>query len=360
MLIRMINQAQYELLNYPHRSVGYYLARPFRILVGRDNDPVDRMAWPNALLAKALMDYYKKHVNSEEAKEISYVVRRYYDRWIFHRKKLFTIDDAYAGMALIDLHQITKNQKYKDAVDAILDFVMHQETDNQGSIIYRPKDRKNYIFVDTIGAVCPFLAKYGKAYGDMDATTLAATQLQNYLENGMDDKLLLPYHGYDYTSGMKMGIIGWGIGVGKLMMGLSEALYYMDPERPEYEGLRMSYRRIVDKAEAYQMEGGLYNWQLSAKDGPADTAATAMILYSIAQSLEDKVLIGIHKSRMLRGVDAIKACVQPDGTLPGASKETDRFNNYPIDFGAYPWALGPALSLLVMINEEPEAPVEYL
>lgn len=360
MLINMINQAQYDLLNYPYRSLGYFLAYPFKVLSGRNNDPIDRMAWPNALLAKAMMDYYKKHVNSEEAKEISYVVKRYYDRWIFHGKKLYNVDNAYAGMALIDLHQITKNQKYKDAVDAIYQYVLQLETDDKGSIIYRPKEQGNYIFVDSIGAVCPFLAKYGRVYGDIDATTLAITQIQNYLERGMDDKLLLPYHGYDHTSGMKLGIIGWGLGVGKLMMGMSETLYYINNERPEYEGLRMAYRRIVDKAEAYQMEGGLYNWQLSAKDGPADTAATAMILYSIAQSLEDKVLIGIHKSRMLRGVDAIKACIQEDGTLPGASKETDRFNNYPIDFGAYPWALGPALALMVMINEEPEAPSEYV
>ncbi|MCQ2080745.1 MAG: glycoside hydrolase family 88 protein [Lachnospiraceae bacterium] len=351
MLIKMLNQAQYDLLNYPRRSVGFHIARPFKALSGRNNDPVDRLAYSNSVLAKAMMDYYKKHVNSEEAKEIMDVVKRYFQRWSFGGKKIFHVDDVYAGMALIDVHEITGDDRYKEYADIILNWVMAAETDQEGSLFYRPAKKDNYIMAETIGYVCPFLAKYGATYNDMNATNMAITLIQNYVAHGFDEKLILPYHGYNTENGMKMGIIGWGQAVGQVMIGMAETLQYLETDRPSYESLRMTFRRIVDKVEAYQLEGGLYAWQLPAKDGPVDTAATAMILYALGISLEDKVLIGIHKSRLLRGVEALKECIQEDGSLPGAALPAKVPGSYPMEFGAYPWALGPALSLFVLLEE---------
>jgi len=352
MLLKLLNQAQYELLNYPHKSAGYYLARPFKLLTGRDNDPLDKMTYANASLAKAMLDYYKAHKNSEEAREIINVVKRYYNRFIFQRCKMYSPEDAYAGVALIELYNITGEHKYKDAAEAIMNYLTSLDTDPSGTIMRNDGKKEPYIYAETVGMTAPFLAKYGSVFEDLNATNLAVAQLQNFWSFGMDEKLVLPYHGYNYETGIKMGIIGWGQAVGKLMIGMSETLTYLDKDRPSYESIRQNYRRMVDKVEAYQAPGGLYQWQLSAKEGPADTATTAMILYSIAQSLEDKVIIGIHKSRMLRGVDALKMCIQEDGTLPGAAMVSKGFNDYPVEFSNYPWALGPVLSLMVKVEEE--------
>lgn len=355
MINRLLNQAQYELFSYPHYSVGDYLSRPFKALFSKKSKPLDKIGYGNGLLAKALMDYYKKNVNSEEGREVFEMVRRYYDRWIIGGCKMRSLADVYSGMALIDIYEITNKEKYKKGLDAIIKYVNNFETDELGSLLYHPEKKDRLICVDTIGYVCPFLAKYGAKFDDVTATSIAVTQIQSFLQNGMDEKLIIPYHGYDSESGIKYGIVGWGMAVGRLLMGMSELLNYMEPTNGNYELIKQAYRRIVDKVETYQGEGGLYNWQLGAKDGPADTGATAMILYSIAESLENKVLIGIHKSRMLRGLEALKMCVQEDGTLPGASHDTDEFNIYPIDFSDYPWALANMLSLMVMTEEKQDA-----
>lgn len=352
MLLKMLNQAQYELLNYPHKSVGYHMLRPFKIVMGRDNDPLDRMTYANACLAKAMIDYYEKHKNSEEAREIVNVVKRYYNRFISGGCKIYGPWDAYAGIALIDIHKITGDNKYRLAADAIFNYLTHLETDPMGTIVKEDKKKGTYVYAENVGLTSAFLAKYGFEYDDINATNLAVTQLQNFWASGMDEKLVLPYHGYNFESGIKMGIIGWGQAVGKLMIGMSETLKYLDKDRPSFESIRQNYRKMVDKVEAYQNIGGLYSWQLSAKEGPVDTAASAMILYSIAESLEDKVLIGIHRTRMVRGVEALKQCLEEDGSLIGAAMESKGFNDYPVMFDAYPWALGPALSLMVMTEEE--------
>lgn len=346
----MLKQAEYELLHYPKRTIGRRIKRTARIMTGAKTEPVDKVNWPNGLLAKGLADYYMQHKNSEEAREILDCLKRYYDRWINRGCKLYFLDDAVSGMALIDLHQITGDEKYKQAADEIARFLFQHETDRAGSLPYRPKQKNGYIFADMIGMVCPFLCKYGSIYGDMNAINLAVTQIQNFVEFGMDSKTNLPYHGYQYENGIKYGIIGWGRAVGWLLMGMSEALAHIEETRPSYEIIKQAYRRIVDKVEAYQRENGLYSWQLEAKEGPVDTSATAMILYAIARSLDTKVLIGIHKSRMVRGREALFQMVK-DGKIYECLAECQGFSMYPQIYDAYPWSLGPALSLFVLTEE---------
>ena len=349
-MLEMVKEAENQLLNYPKRGALYGIKRILKMLVGSSVEPKDKINWPNGLLAKSLADYYNANKNSEEAREILEVLKKYYSRWIRQNHKMYYLDDAFSGMALIDLHQITGEEKYKKAADAMVQYLFHHETDEAGSLPYRPKQGNDYIFADAIGMVCPFLCKYGTTYGDMNAVNLAVTQIQNFIDFGMDAKTGLPYHGYHYESGVKYGIIGWGRAVGWLMIGMSETLAYMEPTRPSYEPIKQAYRRMVDKVEDYQLEGGLYSWQLGAKEGPVDTSATAMILYAIARSLETKVLIGIHKSRMVRGRDALWASVK-EGQIHGCLAECQGFSMYPQVYGAYPWSLGPALSLFTMTSE---------
>ena len=66
----MLREAEYELLHYPQRTFGYYLKRTVRRLLGRKVEPLDPINWPNGLLTIGLMDYYKRHRNSEEARQI--------------------------------------------------------------------------------------------------------------------------------------------------------------------------------------------------------------------------------------------------------------------------------------------------
>ncbi len=347
-MLEMVKEAEYELLHYPKRSK---LKRGMKTLAGRKQEPADKINWPNGLLAKSLVDYYMQNKNSEEARIIIKYLQKYYDRWIKKGCKMHYLDDAFSGMALIDLHAITGEEKYKKAADAMFHYLMEHETDRAGSFPYRPKQKTDYIFADGIGLVCPFLCKYGSTYQDINALNLAVMQIQNFISKGMDEKTGLPYHGYHYESGVKYGIIGWGRAVGWLMIGMAESLAYMEQSNPSYEVIKQAYRRIVDKVEAYQLEGGLYSWQLGAKEGPSDTSATAMILYAIARSLDTKVLIGIHKSRMMRGREALWNCVK-EGKIYGCLAECHGFSMYPQVYGAYPWSLGPALSLFVMTKEQ--------
>ncbi len=352
-MLVMVKEASRELLRYPERDAGYYIKRTIKKLAGRAVEPPDRINWPNGILAKGLMDYYMGHKNSGEAGAALDALKAYFDRWMKKGCPMYYLDDAFSGMALMGLHQATGEEKYKQGAELMAQYLFRHRTDGAGSLCYRASQENQYIFADAIGLACPFLCQYGSLYEKQEAINLAVVQIQNFIDFGMDYKTGLPYHGYHYESGVKYGIIGWGRAVGWLMVGMAESLACMDSGRPDFDVLKQSYRRLVDKVEAYQLENGLYTWQLEAREGPVDTSATAMILYAIARSLETKVLIGIHKSRMMRGRQALWGMVT-EGKLGQCLAECQGFSQYPQVYGAYPWSLGMALSLFVMTEDGKE------
>ncbi len=344
----MIFEALYELQNYPKRSPGWHIKRIFKLLTGRPVPPLDKINWPTGLLANALVAFYKNNLNTEESLVIMRALKKYFDQWVNSKRKLYYMDDILCGMALIELQQITGEERYKQALDEMAGYLYNHETDAEGSLPYRPAQKNGHIYADGIGMICPFLCKYGITYDDPNAINLAVKQIKNFISHGMDDRTGLPYHGYEYKSRIKYGIIGWGRAVGWLMMGMVDSLIYVDKEAFAYEEIKQAFRRLVDKVEAYQLANGMYPWQLTAKDGPVDTSATAMILYAIAQGLEHDILIGIHRSRMLRGKEALMEMVK-EGKIGDCLAECGGFSIYPQQYGTYPWSLGPALSLFTLV-----------
>ena len=48
-MLEMVKAAEYDLLHYPERKMGYGLKRTIKILTGRKVEPPDKINWPNGL-----------------------------------------------------------------------------------------------------------------------------------------------------------------------------------------------------------------------------------------------------------------------------------------------------------------------
>ncbi|MCL2051095.1 MAG: glycoside hydrolase family 88 protein [Lachnospiraceae bacterium] len=351
--ITMVEEAIFQLNKYSRYRFKDNLLRFLKRMAGRKLPPKDRINWPTALLANALMAYYKNNLNLEISLVIKHALIKYYQRYIKSRQKFLYLDNALSGLCLIDLHQTTKDERFKEMLDELAVYLKRHSVDSNGSLPYRQNQHNLHIYADGIGMICPFLCKYGYTYGDEAAINLAVKQIQNFCRNGMDGRTGLPYHGFDFKSQTKHGIIGWGRALGWLMMGMVDSLVYLDKANPNYDEIKQNFRRLVDKVEAYQREDGYYPWQLPAREGPFDTSATAMILYAIARGLENDILIGIHRSRLLKGRDALAKAVT-DGNVINCLAECGGFGIYPQKYDAFPWSLGPALSLFAINLKEME------
>lgn len=348
-MVEMLAEAQKELLEYPYRNMAYRLKRTVKLLTGRRTEPNDRYNWPNGLLALGLLDCYAAYENGvrlekAQAEDILTAVRTYCDRWIAEGCRMHYLDNAINGTALTALHRITGEDRYREAADKAAEYLLHHETDGAGSLPYRPAQHNGHIYADGIGMICPFLCEYGITYKDEEAVRLAVTQIRNFLALGMDKDTGLPYHGYRYENGVKYGIIGWTRGTGWLMLGMAHTLACLPESHSEREFIRKAFCALADRVSAYQADDGLFRWQLCAKEGPADTSGTAMILSAVAGAVRAGVIDDAHMSDVQRGKTALQGHIK-GGKVYGAMGECQGFGMYPQVYGAYPWSLGPALSL---------------
>lgn len=339
-----------------------------KYVLGRKNAPEDLIFWTTGLLAAGLWHYRKELQNSAaraaaEEKEtvqsdligqIDQTLNAYYARWMKKGCPIHYLDDLLAGETLLNVYEEYREsgldngvigadgaETYRKAVEKLAGYGLDSPLDEMGSFPYRAAQNNGYVFVDVIGLACPFLYRYGMTYHRNDAMELAVKQIVNFAAYGMDGSTGLPYHGYAMNTAHKYGIIGWGRAVGWLLRGMTGCMI------SEYgtERLKDSYIGLVDAVLPYQHKDGYFSWQLHAMDGPADTSATGMICAAIKQGIELHILSDSkYEQALAEGRSAVYRSVK-DGKVYDCSGECEGFGQYPQRYGAYPWALGPALML---------------
>lgn len=307
------------------------------------------ICWPTAFLAAGLWEH-----RQENEQMIDSALHVYYKRWMDRGCPITVPDDLMAGEVLLSMIEayrakaqdggimdVQELKKYEKEAGKLAEYGLSYPVDELGSLPYRASQKNGMILVDTIGLVCPFLYRYGVMYDRKDAMELAVKQIVNFLAYGMDVSTGLPYHGYIVVKPYKCGIIGWGRAVGWLLRGMTGCMitgYGADK-------FTNDYRQLVDAVLSYQREDGYFAWQLSAKEGPADTSATGMICASLKQGIELGIITQEKYGQALQaGRNAIAKSIR-NGRVYDCSGECEGPGQYPQRYDAYPWALGPALML---------------
>lgn len=337
-------KTRYQLHTYSTQDKIQSVLQQFQNKFDVRKSPVmDRYSWPNGLLALALEYTYEA---KKDVRDIHCLVE-YYDKWIYNNASVWRYDQALNGYTLLYLYQLTEDEKYDLAIKKIIHQIYQYPCDSQGSIsLYR--ERPGDITIDSIGLLCPFLCRYGVVYNDQNAIELAARHIENYMEYGIDQSTLLPYHGYHANHKKKYGIIGWGRGVGWLLIGMVDSLAYMNKTETYYKHISRSFRMIIEEVVKYQKPCGNYPWQLSATEGPVDTSATAMISYALKRGVMLRILDPSFLSYSELGLLALLGSVE-HGEVMNASAESTGFGIYPQRYGNYPWAQGPGTALLALV-----------
>lgn len=383
--IPLIESACNDLLQYgmfDAKTRVKYLVK--RYLLRRKTAGEDLIFWPTGLLAAGLWHCRQELLGKEKADHaawqsgaeagadsralqnsrqtvgmIEQALAAYYERWQKKGMPLLVIDDLLAGETLLEAYEEIgrtgsesclglSKETLRQMLDRMADFAAKADRDRAGSILYRPGQGNGYIFADTVGLCCPFLYRYGDLFGKTEFRELALVQITNFLAYGMDDLVTgLPYHGYDLLDGgCKLGIIGWGRAVGWLLRGMTGCMT-SDHGRQQLEA---PCKKLVEAVMSYRRPQG-FSWHLQAPEGPEDTSATAMICAAVRQGMARGGLSDKLCEEMLAAGRSVLAHFVQDGRVWGASAECEGFSCYPQRYGAYPWALGPALVVLPVVWE---------
>lgn len=343
--IKSINYiSRTKLISYPEKSDFSKKEKVKKVVnkaLGR-NQKAEGFSWHNAFLAQSLEFSHRLDNNEEDLNSLI----DYYNRWNEKGTPVDNLDNIMNGTPLIYVYQQTKNDKYKEMVDVLVNFIINHEKDRLDSLPYRPNGSDS-IFIDSLGMISPFLAYYGKITKNTEIINLSVAQLNNFIEYGFDSHQNLPYHAYTLNNGEKKGIIGWGRAVGWLMIGIIDTLEHLEPNHLEYEKLNTKFNELTVTALKYQKMNGSFSWQLQALEGMNDSSATAMIGYSIIKAIK----LGVVDSRYLGNVEKMinyLLNVTNEGYVMESSAECLGLGMYPQRQGWYPWSQGPTGSLLAL------------
>lgn len=258
------------------------------------------------------------------------------------RHSISKVDLASLGYAVLNTE--IDPHKIKPAMDEIIK-IIEDNTCNDGVISYSQGSKTPIRYVDTLGMVCPFLAKYGDTYHDERYIKKAYAQIYEFRQHGMLKNTELPCHAYNVKSKLPLGVYGWGRGSAWYFL----ALVNVWKSSPDVREKKILEEWISDAAEYYkiwqQNDGGFCS--ILQGGGRFDSSVTAamayfyMMCYKIFQK-EEYFLIS------KRCLNKIKTVTMKNGAIDLCQGDTHGIGIFSINYDIMPFAQGLVLQTLSM------------
>ena len=289
--------------------------------------------YPRAFLFYGLAKYYESKNDIGKLKELKSVFDSYLDK---KGKPLFVfdkIDQVTFGLTAFVLYKHYNEEKYLKLINQIFNFIQESTIDND-LINYR--NGQSVFLNDMLGMVVPFLIEYQKHYKNANAIEIAKTQLEYYINYGVDKETYLPTHGIDLKTGIKVGPTNWGRGIGWYFLALAEYHKTTGEFQEEYDGIINTLLRIRNPEGLWSQFPGSMDY--------FDASSTLLFMYGMNLNKE------IYKeSKDITSL--LKDYLSEDGSINQTSGDTYGINDYSKTFGKSELSQGVLLMLLSMIYE---------
>ncbi|MFB9903739.1 glycoside hydrolase family 88/105 protein [Allokutzneria oryzae] len=235
------------------------------------------------------------------------------------------LDAMRSGTLLILLHAETGQAKYRKAADKIRAVITSYPRTSDGGM-WHAKSRVGQLWADGVYMAQPFLAMYGKAYGDEKyAYDEAARNMTAYFKHLKADNGLL-WHAYDeqgdepwannpgkHSAEHWARAIGW---FGMTAIDLLEILPADHPRRAELIGI---VRHLARGYERYQDQATGRWFQVVDKGGDArnwtETSASSMYTFMLSRGVQRGYLDAKYAAVAAKGYRGVlaKVSVNPEG-----------------------------------------------
>lgn len=242
------------------------------------------------------------------------------------------IDQATFGLVFLRLYELTCEPRYLTGAHRIYEGVQQFRRDDG---LYRYRLGLDVFFIDTVGLVCPFLARYAEVAGKGSALEDARRQVSFALENCIEPTHGLAVHAFDMNRKQPLGSLNWTRGMGWLLLGLSAV------ERASGDSiLRDAMHAYADVLEGLREPGGYWPQFLGhTNDKSIDSSGTLMFLYAFQQC-------GVRRIDAHEAIALAALCVDRRGRVVHASGDTIYINKYSRAKGPSELSQGLMLSVL--------------
>lgn len=292
--------------------------------------------WQQAALILGLneSEYTKAEVNDAVNKYLNL----HFDSNGQWKEKPKFVDSAILSYAVMKLD---KNNKYKQSYDYTYNLIK-ELLGEDGTVKYR-KSMTDYRYVDTIGFICPFLIRYGVKYNDEQAIEISIKQIKEYFKYGFDNESKIPFHAYNIKSKYKLGLCGWGRGLGWFAIGIIDAWNEL-PKDSKYKSKLENI--IVEFAKAIlnvQLDNGGFGWTVTRKETMIDSSTTATLAWYLLNASNIDSISEVCKNASNKALNYLMTVTKRSGAIDFSQGDTKDIGVYSMLFDILPFAQGFAL-----------------
>ena len=290
--------------------------------------------WQHAALLLGL----NEDENNKANESINQYLNSHFDGNGQWKEKPEFVDCAILSYAVM---KCDRTDKYKPSLDYTYELI--KELVGEDNTVKYRKSMPNYRYVDTVGFISPFLVKYGLKYNDEKAIELGVKQITEYYKYGFDSDNNIPFHAYDVNNKYKLGLCGWGRGLGWFAIGLIDAWREL-PNNNKYknilEEIVIKYANTILKL---QLDNGGFGWTVTRKETRIDSSTTATLGYFLVcaseiEEITESCLEGYNKA-----IKYLMSVTKKNGEVDFSQGDTKDIGVYSMLFDILPFAQGFAL-----------------
>ena len=212
----------------------------------------------------------------------------------------YKLDDILPGRLFLFLYAITKEEKYRNAADQLMDHLHHQPKTSEGGYWHK-KIYPYQMWLDGIYMADVFTTQYAKQFNQPALFDEAINQILLISKHTLDANTGLMYHGWDESKNktwadQQTGTSPefWGRAIGWYMMALSECLDNIPADHPQRKALIAVFQNLANSLLKYQDPESSLWYQVvnkgSERGNWIETSCSAMFAYAFAKGHHQGVL----------------------------------------------------------------------
>jgi unsaturated rhamnogalacturonyl hydrolase len=271
---------------------------------------------------------------------------------------IMQLNDLPTGISSLLLYDLTGQSKYYPPCEASAEAAMNwDKTSSNGAYLHwnstgydiTTHAYKDWVWVDSVYMLVPFLCEMFETTGDTDYLDRASNQFILHADLLQDTNTGLVYHGWGEAEGTN-GIF-WGRGNGWFYAAAIDLLDTLPANHPDRNQILSLYRTQTDGLVAAQKNNGLWNQVLDDPDSWTETTGSAAFCYGILKGIRLGYLDSNYTDEAQACTNGLLASINQDGSIQNASAGAE-INTDPTYYdnidktGTYDYAQGLTLLFL--------------
>jgi len=224
------------------------------------------------------------------------------------------LDDFQAGNMLYPLYERTGNEKYKHALDFLMNLIDHYPKNKEGGFWHMERF-PDQMWLDGLYMGGPLICKYAHTFHKPEYFDIAATQALLMQEKTRDEKTGLWYHAYDCEriaswADKETGLSPefWGRSSGWVPVAILEELDYIPKEHPNYKALCELVHDLLSAVCNFQSAEGRW-YQVVDKVGQEgnwlETSCSCLFIAAICKAVRKGILEQSYLANARKGYEGV-------------------------------------------------------